>query len=578
MMDHECLNAFLNWIAYRQNLTPVENLSCPLTGCIKKEFKNFESYLQHVVACRYLQAGKYRCSHCQREECFLPNNQTQKLVKSYKPSKDSRLRDVVTSFFKQFGRKKCLDARHELHTDAVYPSGFSGLQAMHLSADNITTKLAYDTPIKLSASTFRLGTTIPEICTMDRGSYVPLPGEVSASWTQRSELGAQKSMYLQCELPAWGLDSRLGAELSGTRSYLDRSEEFESEYYHNNDGFCAETFHSAFQSPQQWPNSTRESRCSAMVSPEPLRFYRAKSHSHYCSSDDGFMHTEDIDSDQGGYNTSRNSSGPASGGNSLYSDLGFSMLPISSRSGSMTPVIQGQANLKLDIPRNISESGEWLQSHHETAPEQLPSSLRVGYNKPCLVDDHFQIVESLENLWTQQLKTSPELSARTSHFYLSPAVPGGLRVMRRFFDSDLTTPITTKDLFQFIHIAFACAFKSFSEDRWYPWEALYQDILQWRQNITELEDRDLYIQIAEYLWSAPENLQHHAGVYGSEDDDTRLHMSSYLAGHVDSYMDFEDPLGGRQENVPFQEAFDRLVSQLGCGIMMGNCTRFLDGM
>lgn len=573
MMDHECLNAFLNWIAYRQNSGPVVDLSCPLTGCTEKDFKNFESYLQHVVACPYLQAGKYRCSDCKREECFLPNNQTQKLVKPYKPGKNSILRDAVTSLFRQFGRKKY--ARHELHTDAVYLSDFSGLQARHLSADNFTPKLAYDTPIKVSASAFQIGTTIPEICTMDRGSYVPLPGELSASWTQRSEIGAPKSMYLQSELPAWGIDSRLGAELSGTRSYLDRSQELESGYNHHDD---AEAFHSAFQSPQQWPNSTRQSRHSELVSPEPLRFYRANSDSHYCSSDDGVMHAEDIDSNQGGNTTSRSSNGSAEWCNLLFSDLGLSMLRGSTGSDNMPPVVQGQANLKLDIPRSISESVEGLQSHNEMAPKQLPSSLRVGYNRPCLVDNLFQIVESLETLWTQQLKISPELSARTSHFYSSPAFPGGLRVLRQFFDSDFITPVTTKDLFQFIHIAFACAFKSFSEDGWYPWEALYQDILQWGQNITEPEDRDLHVQTAEHLWSAPENVQHHAGVYGFEDKDTRLRTSSYFLEHIDSYMDFEGLLGGRQENVPFEEAYVRYLSQVGGGTMMGYCVRFLDGM
>lgn len=575
MMDHECLNAFLNWVAYRQNSRPNENLSCPLTGCTEKDFKSFESYLQHVVACRYLRAGKYRCSDCEREECFLPSGQTQKLVKAHKSGKDSRLRDAVTSFFRQFGRKKCLGPRHELHTDAVYPSGFSGFEALQLADDKRTTKLAYDAPIYFSASTFGSETTVPEICTMYRGSHVPLSGELPAPWIQRSELGAQKSMYLQYELPAGGnhgsvllrgLNSRLGADFSATLPYLDRSEGLE-------DKFCAESVPSPFQSSQQWPNSTRESRYSAIASPEPLQFYGAKSHSYYRSSDDASMDTEYINSVQGSNNTSINSSWSAQGHDLLFSDLGLRR-----HSGSMTPVVPGQANLKLDIPRNLSGNVEELQSHNKTASKQLPSSLRVGYNKSCLLNDHFQIVESLENLWTQQLKTSPELSTRTSHFYSHPAFIGGLMVLRRFFGSGFTASVTTKELFQFIHIAFACAYKSFYEDGRYDWEALYQDILRCSQNITEQRDQDLYTEIAEYLWSAPENVQHHASVYAFEGLDTHLHMSRHLAEDVENDMDLEGSSAGRQERIPFQEAYDRLVSQLEGGIMMRNCRRFLDGM
>ena len=583
MMDHECLNAFLTWVAYHQDSKPIEDLSCPLTGCTEKDFTDFESYLQHVFACQYLLAGKYRCSNCKREECFVPTN-----VKANKFGKDSKLGDAVTSFLRQLGRKNNLNLRYELSTDAEIPELDMDAGIRELYTDAKIPELNTDDEIReLQASAYELEVAVPEICTMDRGSFVALPRELSASSTKPLELvGASRPMLLQSEIPRCrtqrpelhgDLGASFGIELSGTRSYIDHSEGLEGESWYDDSGCDTETASVASRSSQQL-DSARESWHSAMASPKTLRPIGAKSHSyhHHTASEDASI----IDSDQCWSKPSEIGSWSAKKHSSMLLDSDLSMLRGSSRSGRMTPAGGRRTDLKLHIPPFPPETVESLQSHEEAAPKILASSLPVAYNRTSLVDDFSQIVKGLEDLWMQKLKSSPKLSARTSQLHSSSSFRGGLMILKRFFTSNLTAPSTTEELFQFIHIAFACALKSFFEDGWYPWEVFYQEVLSWSHSITEVEDRDLSIQIAEYLWSALENMQPHTRPYHSNEVDMNLHMSNDVWENRINNVGVEGPSSSERERTPFQEAYDRLVllSQLKCGIMIRSCTRFLDGM
>lgn len=581
MMDHECLNDFLSWVAYHQDSKPIENLSCPFTGCAEKDFRDFETYLQHVFACQYLLAGKHRCSNCKREACLVPSN-----VKAHTFGKDSKLGDTFTSFLRQFCHQDSLDLRYELSTDAEVPA----IRELYTDAKN--SEFNTDAGVhERQASAYELEVAVPELCTMDRGSFASLPREYSASSTKPSEsVGVSHVVSLQNEIPLWkthrpelhgGLDTSLVSELSGTRSYIDPSGGLEGESWYDDGGYDAETASIASQSTQRL-SSACDSRRSAMASPEPLPFNGAKSHSHhdYSASKDAGTDTRNNDSDQcwskpsgtGGWSAKQHSPMP------IDSDL--TIMRSSSRSGSTTPASRRRTDLKLHIPPSPSETVEGAQSHKETAPKALAFSLPVVYNKTCLVDDISQIVKSLEDLWMQKLKTSPELSAITFQVDSSATLLTGLMFLKRFFISNLTAPTTTKELFQFIHIAFACALKSFSEDGWYPWQALYQDMLRWSWNITELEDRNLYVQIVEYLWSSLKNVQPYADAHICNEVDMHLHTSEDVGRSRINKVEVEGAFSNQRESISSLEAYDRLVllSQLEGGIMIRSCTRFLDGM
>ena len=562
MMNHECLNAFPNWVARRQNSKPIENLSCPLTGCTEKDFKNFESYLQHVFARPDMLAGKYRCSYCKREECYIPSN-----VKAYKFGKCSKLGDAVTTFFKQFGRKNSLDPGAGLNIDAEIPEFNTDAGICELQASS----------------------AVPEICTKDL--FVPLTGEPLGSSTQWSELvGASDSKFYQNELPSLetqrpelhgSLTTWFGAELSSTRSYIDPSGGPESESWYDDSEFDAETASVAFQSSQQ-SDAAPEDWHSAMASPGSLPLNRSKSHSYYqySASDEAGTDTGYIDSDQCRNSPSKIGSWSAKRHNSMHFDLVSSVPRGSSRLGSMTPGIPGGSHLKLDIPWALSSNPENLQSHKQTAPQPSSSSLGLCYNKPCLIEYISQVVNSLEDLSKQKLRKSPELSAKTSQLHSSPTLQGGLRVLKRFFDSNLTSGSTTKELVQITHIAFACAFKSQSENGWYPWEALYQDALRWGQSITEPEDRSLYFQIIRCLWSLPENLRHNAGVSIPKEVDMHLYESNDVGNTTANNVDVIGPSSDQSLIIPSQDTHDRVLflSHFESGIMIRSCTSFLDGM
>lgn len=574
-MDHECQVAFLNWVAYHpmsNNGKPYGHHSCPLTGCPENGFEDFASFLQHVRQCRFLPGATYRCRYCDRDECFAVGAlRYEKTTKDHKHGKESQVRDAVVSFFKHFGRKKHPKINHELQADAPLPKDRLELQDTGFIDDKPAMDWPYNPQVGHLASNSEYGPT-PEICTMDyRGSYVPILGELLTP-CQRSELLGAVSFTP-------------GIEMSGTRSYIDRSDSADSDNHNIPTGY-ASTFP---QLSENWSEESPKSPHSALVSPEPLQYHGSKSHSYHQRyiSNDPITDMEYHDSEQHWGKASATSHGLSPKHTSLPSDLGSGMLREQNTYDGMTP--RPRQDLRLDIPQMAPGMTEVLPLNAEAVPIPLAEilnrqeacrSLPHGNDKQSSVEELFQIGNGLKYLWAQKLKASPDLSCRIFQLHCAPALQSGLGILRQLFESKINVPRTTEHLFQFMLIAFACAYRSYSADGWYPWGAFFEDILRWSQTIAEPKDRDLYLQVADLLWSAPDNMTHSMNVYLSEVSKPSLGTVNSENGFSSHHSDIEGTLStGQPGSIPFDEADDRLVvlGQLKEGVVVKNCVRYLDG-
>ena len=604
-MEPECQLAFLNWVAYHP--TSNKDLSCPLTGCSWNDFQDFESKLRHVAKCTFLPPAKYWCASCNREESFAAGAlRSQRINKDHKHGKDSNVRDVVVSFFKPFGRKKDLSHNHEVQADALLPRD-----------SYLDNKLAIDWPYYPQggylSSTFETDPTPAEICTMnDRGSYVPISGELPTAYLGSELLGAVSELptaYLGFELlgavgelptphqgseslPSMNFASRI--EMSGTRSYINRSHGTDSDNHNTPTEYAS----ASSQLSEQWSEKAPESPHSALVSPEPLRYHCPKSHSYHHPStfNDSITDMDYCETEQRWGKVSGTSHVLSPKDTSLPSDSESDMPREQSNYDGMRP--RSRPDLRLDT-RMVPGMTEVLPLNAEAIPnpsavvlsrQEVCHSLPQDDDKQNSVEELFQIVAGLEDLWAQKLKAAPELASITSHLHSASALQGGLEVLRKLFESNINMPRTMEHLFQFMHIAFACAYKSWFVDRWYPWEALYEDVLRWSQIIAEPEDRDLYLQVADLLWSAPERMTHPVNIYSFQDWDLSLGTANFENGFASHTSDIGDTLSTSQlRPIPFEEAYvrlvvlerfkkgDVLVEQLRNGNVVKSCARFLDG-
>ena len=521
------------------NGKPCGHHFCPLTGCPEYGFEDFESFLQHVYQCRYLPGATYWCDKCRREESFAVGAlRYEKTTKDHKHGKESPLRDAVLSLSKHFGRKKDLkqDHNHELEAGAPLPKDRSELQATGFSVDMPAIDWS-DPKVRYLASNIEFDLTPKptyEICTMNpRGSYVPPWAELT---TPRSE-------------PLGPVSFTPRIEMSGTRSYIHRSDGTDSDNHNIPIGYAS----TSPRLSKNWSEKSPESPHSALVSPKPLDYHDSKSHSYHPPylSNDSITDMEYHDSEQHGGKASATSHGLSPEQISLPSDLESGLLRGQSTYGGMTP--RPRQDLGLDIPQMAPGTTEVLPLNAEAVPiplaeilnrQEVCRSLPHGNDKHNSVDKLYQIGNDLEFRWARKLKASPKLSSITSHLHSAPALQGGLGVWKQLVESNTDVPRTMEHVFQFMHIAFACAFKSYYADSWYPWEAFYDDVLHWSRIIAEPEERELYLQIADVLWSVEGTLS-----------------------------------TSQQRPIPFETAYDRRVvlESLNKGDVMKSCARYLDG-
>ena len=577
-MDRECELAFLNWVAYHlkpNNCKPYGHFSCPLTGCPRNDLENFESYLQHVAKCPCLPGATYRCPYCNRDECFAVGTlRYEKKTKDYKHG-------AVVSFFKHFGRKIYPKHTPELQADDPVPRYYPGLQATGIIDEKRAMDWLHDPQVEYPASNFEFGTT-PEMCTLNyRGSYIPIPGELP---TPLPILGELPTPCQRSELLEAG-NFATGVEMSGTRSYIYASDRTDSDNHNIPTGHAS----ISSQISEQWSEKSQDSPHSAMMSPEPLRYHGSISQSRHrrCASNDSITNIGHYDSEQRWNKASVTGHGPSPKHSSLPSDLESGMLREQSTYGSTTP--RSRQALRLDIPKMAPGMTEILPLNSEAVPAPLAVTLNRqevcrnlphGDDKQSSVEELFQTGNSLKYLWAQKLNASPELSSIISQLDSAPALQSGLGLLRQVFESNIDVPRTTEHLFQFMHVAFACAYRSYSADGWYPWGEFYLDVLRWSQTIAEPEDRGLYLQVADLLWSTPEDMTHSMDVYSFEDYGPCFGIWKSENGSLSHHLEVDGTLSTSQQgSIPFEEAYDRLaiLQRLKKGVVVKNCARYLDG-
>lgn len=466
------------------------------------------------------------------------------LSKDYKPVNESKLKNSVVLFFKQFGLRRARGPLYpfEQPTEAPFLMGKQELEGLGL------TELRQ----KTNATQMRL----PEMEDKDSFFYDRHGPKFSIF-----ELDARRSYVTPHprELPArdleWeiGGDSIIGSgfELSGTRFSTATGSGIRQAEYDLPENVQQTSVPPSI--PRQWEDEMHTSPHSALHSPEPLGF-PSKSKSSYsrrpseiespmdqAADFDPLLHKAELASQGAAYLTDQRSSSsapiqhmiprkPVANANChllpyLNPNSDELLEPFSSTDPDEIPVTQMavgshreihfEERFVLDLPKPLEDSVSSTQntavrsftgnrliapadhldsnawnretiddsisskSHHGPVDLRiqipLPSSGRhnMGHCKQDIVEKFCSIVQILAGLWAERLDKCPALFSMTANLYRSPPLQTGLNVLRRFLSSDHSIPTTTIETFHFVHIAFACAYLTHSEEGWYPWGVFY---------------------------------------------------------------------------------------------------------
>lgn len=589
VMDHECKIAFLHWFAYLRATVPDKDyLSCPLSGCRRSDFKDFASCLQHVSTCSFLPDAKYWCPYCEHDEPFdMGKRQHQRLSKGHKQTRESRLKKAITSFFIQFGRR----SPPEHLADHCYKPELDS--QTHFGRKSRPEHLA-DHCYKPELDSQNRSTH--EICTMVRGSYFSPAGHPTSCHPQSELCGAINGPGIELGTE-WYQQFELlgdtGIELSGTRSYIHNLECLDIVDFTGDLPAPVRQLSVTSDGSHGWANEAQGSLHSALVSPEPFADHRFRSQSYYPRRDSGAS-ASDIT-----YTDSEPSFDKKPRVNdwcvTKHSSLPFkvdSVLPAKgSKPGSMGSKPHHESiGLRLEIPSSLSGHLQKEPLPTEAVPQ--PTTLTrydlsayriqsIGGNKQRFLEDFRQIVLVLEGLWAQQLNSCPELASLTAQLCCPSPLRRGLEVLRQFFSPGHKIPRTATETYHFIHIAFACAYLAYAEDDRDFWEIFYHDVLRWGQGISDPQDRRLYIQVAEFLWSSPPGtVIRPVSVCLSQESDRRVPAMDLARTFSIEETGLQDVvLETIEASVPFNEAYDdlALLGQLRNGYVIKGCTRYLDG-
>ena len=650
-----------------------------MSGCRKSDFNDLASCLRHVQDCEFLPHAQYWCPHCRRDESYIAEGMHRSTPsKEYRPADESKLRDRVVCFLeKQFGlgRKRDPLASYKLPLE---------FQALERTSSEEGGAEAYYTQMEgmdAFPSSSQESKSFPlEICTMDRGSYVPFPGELPGQYSQFEHFEDSTQMLfsqtedidglplysqepeelvpeictmnrgsyvpLQHELPDVYEPLWTRVELSSPEPFLQQEPmvnlvELSSTRFSTSSDPAIQ--HRKVRQisispsiPQQWEDGLQVSPHSALVSPEllPYNFQSNSFYSRRSSEERAPERTpertmeEATDFEPETHDAELACQGSAQLPNQISSsesvrhsvrpkdltdtsyDTGMPVgsheegqftdsfivdIPKSDDPLGSTPdrAISGISGNRLISQPSVLTSSTWdressdgrtsSKSHHGPVDLrlQIPLSFTehhgIGHSKQRLIGELGSVVKVLAALWTEELGKIPAFSSMIPRLYNSSPIQVGLKALRRFLLSS-NIPTTITETFHFAHIAFACAYLTHTQDGWYPWEVFYQGIERLGQGITDPQDRALYPKLAEFLWSTPRTALHPNDVHWSDEFDNRMPISN-SANRTSTRAPQSQAIIAESDNNPSDKACGDLVfiRQMRNGNVMSRCTRYLDG-
>ena len=462
--------AFQNWAAYGR-AEPIsgrtkEYLTCPLLWC-RHSFDSLESCLHHVSNCQWLPNAYYWCSRCGRAEIFTPEETSTTLPCLHSGRrKGSKLKRAV-SFFKQIGRRSCSpqrmceDGTVSGHGRSSVTTCFEEVSISEKeSTDNASeSSSAYD--LSLFDEDFRrvpaCGKGTCErpvtIYDMEANALTPLYGshrDHDNSTQEAAELATSDPLFSSVQI-----GDTVAPELP--------------ESYHGNEGAV----------------TSLQTRPPSHYGPFSLSMYLRETESLISPISPNFngLDTED-----------QHLQGLASLVSPLHTPLNSMLLERNVLDlSTMTEQTDHECELNQDLQLALLPADTKFPA--AVALRSIGDTERRvrQVSSEGLIEDLHELMCGLYTYWA---KNVPEFRAFEARFCGLPPFEAGLRALQQCFQG--TPPVTLEGVLPMMQLAYACAYLQGEAD--YPWQSLFDDVLQWRDLIHCADDQALFVKIVHLLW------------------------------------------------------------------------------
>ena len=595
--------AFLNWVAYVKELSPdvqKDHLKCPMYNCRKEGFQHMESFLSHVSTCERLPEADYWCPYCCRQEHFgVSELQGGSFATRLKRAYD---------FFKRFGRRNhvvfenppypsngsrgglegapaCLtkhgiytiDEKPEMEAKSLYPSmkeldgtglGTRGRRSIASSHD-WKNNLSKVTP-ELHGSTQTMGPI--EIGPPERRSYTIR--RFGADTSSSSDL------YKFVELP--GSPPRLAAPVpSNPRSLiLDRD-------ISQNDSSISSISPTSVQYAGQYSPTVSPITSPVLGVHQAQQSGQIQSWStttQYSTNDVSTRSDEQHDKKTARRSINERKSVPGDRrAISLLNDGGVSPHYTSVNPWKLASVKTGEAV----VQDGNSRATCWRGSSTLRVDKVKEGTIQVEANMhesrvastQAHVESLYQLVCMFNDRWRGYLDEWPDLYDLSAGLNTPSPFDDGLQGLQLCLEGRL--PTTLRDVFSFVHLGYACAYMCHCDNTSYAWDVFYQNVLQWGEAISDKQDRYRFSKIAELLWLAPGTPFGSTAAMLPADPDLAerlIHFKSTFPSMLGIHG--RHTLAFQQQDATSAGNCARtsdLQSTLRDGVVVGCCTRFLDG-
>lgn len=452
----QCQIVFQNWVAYDRNcsleIDKKERLICPLL-CCRSELEDVSSCLRHLLNCPWLSNAWYWCPHCHRPELFIYGEDG---VQRRVQRKESKLRRAVT-FFKQFRRKTFSHAKQRT-PPSLRPKKIYELDD---SSDQTVPKLP-ELPVDEPTMSLRPLKTHDTIGWLDQKHNLNRVGRIEdAPNTSALTSSVQKYSPAPIELssaiplvPAFRyelLASDLPKDYQGSRVQ----------------GLSSSPSNLAPIGVDLGTDVDGSADCS-LVSPLSA-----------------FGMRQDYSTINEPINVSHSLSPHSSFGmgNSKQDDQS---------DGSLSPRAPSESSEPCKTPLQTFEASGDLFSHENLSTQSLVQDLRSSIR---FFSDHWliRLRSALGNIVVPFLPTTDTL------FEI------GHRALKQIYEGVL--PCTFAEVFSMMHIVIASAYILHHSDASFAWDNLIHHVTRWHRAIIDSVEKDLFLNVANVLWSPPEFLK-----------------------------------------------------------------------
>lgn len=186
-----------------------------------------------------------------------------------------------------------------------------------------------------------------------------------------------------------------------------------------------------------------------------------------------------------------------------------------------------------------------------------------------------QLVCMLETRWQEYLRKCPDLYVLSGGTRFGSPFEAGLQGLRRCFNGQ--RPSKIQDILPLTYLVYACAYMCHYCDPSYSLDDLYKNVRQWGNFISDEQDQERFLRIADLFWSTLHTVSDLQSELQSTDLDQTEHPSQ--AKSLRLYIP-ETSFTASQHSCPepmVRETLDTdLYTHLRGGLVAETCARVLD--